>query len=47
MKPLTFIKKEKGMIPSFMLEASGIIPFMITATPLQFLDELVIVEHLW
>ena len=34
MKQLTLIKKEKGMIPSFMLEASGIIPFMITNGPL-------------
>ena len=28
MKQLTLIKKEKGMIPSFMLEVSGIIPFL-------------------
>ena len=35
------------MIPLASNMKLGIIPFMITATPLQFLDELVIVEHLW
>ena len=36
------------MIPSFMLEVSGIIPFLDNCYSFtNFLDKLVIVEHLW